>query len=460
VFPLAENHSFSFTDSVREARERLASVLRAQAEQVQKLNLGLTELQQLHERTDQETARQWDELARGAELAAAAQAETALARLLNAVRTLMTCTIPEQAFAVLTEQAAECGVRAAVFDVRGKAAWGASATGFGTTLPEKVFRSLVIPLNQDNPFRQVCETAGLVIASRDTLKKNRNVLDKFRPPADAAILLLPIRSAGTVAAILYVDSGTKGGPVPTIVLTILAEFAGAQVDRLIALSGGVTVDEVGAEFREPAARELQGGQAPAEAGAGDTEFGELPDDQSTHSESWAEAPASQESATVAVADANAEAGLVEPSPLAPEPTASPGDIAAEPQQTASGPGTSLPQVTTTEGATPPTAGAAIASESAQSIEAEQKLHKDAKRFARLLVSEIELYNQAKVADGRTNRDLYMRLKSDIDRSRQAFEKRFGKLLGNQTDYFHDELVRTLAGSDSAVLGPEYPGPSA
>jgi len=93
-------------------------------------------------------------------------------------------------------------------------------------------------------------------------------------------------------------------------------------------------------------------------------------------------------------------------------------------------------------------------------ESEQKVHKDAKRFAKLLVSEIELYNKAKVADGRKNGDLYKRLKTDIDRSRQTFEKRFGKVLSKQFDYFHDELVKNLAANDSAVLGPEYPGPSA
>jgi DNA replication initiation complex subunit (GINS family) len=96
----------------------------------------------------------------------------------------------------------------------------------------------------------------------------------------------------------------------------------------------------------------------------------------------------------------------------------------------------------------------------QLSEAEQKMHKDAKRFARLLVSEIDLYNKAKVAEGRKNKDLYKRLKPDIDRSRQTFAKRFGKVLDKQFDYFHDELIKTLAANDATVLGPEYPGPAA
>jgi len=90
---------------------------------------------------------------------------------------------------------------------------------------------------------------------------------------------------------------------------------------------------------------------------------------------------------------------------------------------------------------------------------EEKVHRDAKRFAGLLVSEIELYNKAKVQDGRKSGDLYKRLKSDIDRSRQTYEKRFGKEVGKQYDYLHEELVRILAGSDAALLGSEYPGPT-
>jgi hypothetical protein len=95
----------------------------------------------------------------------------------------------------------------------------------------------------------------------------------------------------------------------------------------------------------------------------------------------------------------------------------------------------------------------------QLSEAEQKIHKDARRFARLLVFEIELYNKAKVAEGRINKDLYKRMKLDIDRSRQTFSERFGKSVGKQFDYFHDELVKTLAGNDPSLLGSDYPGPS-
>jgi len=480
---LAENQPNSFADSIREARQRLAPELRAQAEQIRKLSLELTELQQLHERIEQEAARQWDEISRAAELAAAAAAEAqvaperALENVLGAVRGLMTCTIPEQVFEVLTEEASQWGVRAAIFDVRGKAAWGASAHGFGPALSEKVLRALIIPLNQNNPFRQVCETAGPVDAGADTLKKNRNVLDKLKPPPHAPVLLLPIRSAGTVAAIFYADPGEGGQPLPVNALKILAEFAGAQIDRLIALSGGFSTDEVEKEVAEAV--------APAEEAHVEVAARE-PAPAEPHAEEPAvDKPVVQET----VAEARAEVGVVEPAvpkpeppAPAPEPLAATAEVTVEPPQSVapvveSAPAPPVveqpaelvsppppievpPPVTVAESAPPPPPPAPAGFDPSQLSEAEQKVHKDAKRFAKLLVSEIELYNKTKVADGRRNRDLYKRLKSDIDRSRQTYEKRFGKALSKQVDYFYEELVKTLAANDSTVLGPEYPGPSA
>jgi hypothetical protein len=84
---------------------------------------------------------------------------------------------------------------------------------------------------------------------------------------------------------------------------------------------------------------------------------------------------------------------------------------------------------------------------------EQKAHDDAKRFARLVVSEIKLYNESKVAEGRKTKDIYERLKDDIERGRQMYHDRVSAHVRESTDYFHDELVRILAGGDSSALGP-------
>ena len=50
------------------------------------------------------------------------------------------------------------------------------------------------------------------------------------------------------------------------------------------------------------------------------------------------------------------------------------------------------------------------------------VHRKAQRFARLLVDEIKLYNQVKVSEGRKNKDLYDRLKEDIEKSRITYQE--------------------------------------
>jgi len=93
------------------------------------------------------------------------------------------------------------------------------------------------------------------------------------------------------------------------------------------------------------------------------------------------------------------------------------------------------------------------------LEEADKRHKDARRLARLLVSEIKLYNENAVNQGRTNNDLYNRLKKDIDRSMDVFGQRVPEEVRNQFDYIHDELVRQLADGDPAKLGENAPKPN-
>ncbi|HMO80660.1 MAG TPA: hypothetical protein PKD24_07705 [Pyrinomonadaceae bacterium] len=90
-------------------------------------------------------------------------------------------------------------------------------------------------------------------------------------------------------------------------------------------------------------------------------------------------------------------------------------------------------------------------------EDEKKLHNNARRFARLLVSEIKLYNEQKVVEGREAADLYDRLREAIDRSREMYDKRVESHVADKFDYFHYELVNSLAEGDSEKLGANYPG---
>jgi hypothetical protein len=93
------------------------------------------------------------------------------------------------------------------------------------------------------------------------------------------------------------------------------------------------------------------------------------------------------------------------------------------------------------------------------LEATDKRHKDARRLARLLVSEIKLYNENAVREGRNKSDLYVRLKKDIDRSTDVYTQRVPEEVRAQFDYLWDELVRQLAEGDGSKLGPDGPKPN-
>jgi hypothetical protein len=75
----------------------------------------------------------------------------------------------------------------------------------------------------------------------------------------------------------------------------------------------------------------------------------------------------------------------------------------------------------------------------------------ARRYARLLVSEIKLYHEAEVVSGREARDLATRLGGEIARARSQYEQRVPLPVRQRVDFFHDELVRTLAGGDERLF---------
>ena len=78
---------------------------------------------------------------------------------------------------------------------------------------------------------------------------------------------------------------------------------------------------------------------------------------------------------------------------------------------------------------------------------------DARRLARLLISEIKLYNEKKVEEGKAAGDVYERLKDDIERSRQVYIERVPENVRREADYFHEELIRILADGRAEALGP-------
>jgi hypothetical protein len=75
----------------------------------------------------------------------------------------------------------------------------------------------------------------------------------------------------------------------------------------------------------------------------------------------------------------------------------------------------------------------------------------ARRYARLLISEIRMYHEPEVLAGRRDRDLATRLGGEIERARVMYEQRVAPEVRARTDFFHAELVRTLANGDASLL---------
>lgn len=75
----------------------------------------------------------------------------------------------------------------------------------------------------------------------------------------------------------------------------------------------------------------------------------------------------------------------------------------------------------------------------------------ARRVARLLVSEIRLNREADVMQGRAQGDLGSRLADDIDRARRQYQQRVSDAVPGRDALFDEEVLKTLANGDAALL---------
>jgi TIR domain-containing protein len=81
-------------------------------------------------------------------------------------------------------------------------------------------------------------------------------------------------------------------------------------------------------------------------------------------------------------------------------------------------------------------------------------YEQAQILARLLVSEIKLYNQSAVEEGWAEGNIYEKVTEYIERSWQFYKERVNPEVLNSTDYFYQELVEILAEGDESKLGFE------
>ncbi len=88
----------------------------------------------------------------------------------------------------------------------------------------------------------------------------------------------------------------------------------------------------------------------------------------------------------------------------------------------------------------------------------QDLHRRANRVAKVAMQDIKLLRPKDVRLGRENKDICIRLRSDLDKARKEYDRRFRAIQDHPVDYFQRWMVEILAGGDVGALG-EYPYPS-
>lgn len=289
-------------------------------------------------------------------------------------------------------------------------------------------RGMSIPLTSDTVLRAALSSQQTFYGSPDHQSENQSLLGRLGRVQPQRVLAVPLKVRSKTAALIYADSADSGEVATNV-----------EAIELLAHTAGLVVELVSLRARGSDATQAKPAPAPEPARAPEPVVKPTP----------APAPPVQAHEFVAAHEAAPE----------PAPYKEPAVIPAAPAVSApaaSAPSyfrpTSQPQVPPPMPAPPPASVVGAVGE-------EEKAHNDARRFARLLVSEIKLYNEQKVGDGRRAGDLYDRLKEDIDRSRQMYEKRVTPSVASKFDYFYDELVSTLAEGDPSKLGSDCPGPS-
>ncbi len=307
----------------------------------------------------------------------------------------------------LVEEVSHYADRAALFIVKGTNAIGWAARGIE---PADAVKQVNVPLGADTVFRNVYNGKHTLRGHISHTPGTAQALARLGG-APQGLLAVPLILRDKLAAILYCDSSSEEFP-PRY----------ADLIEVLVLMAGKTIDILSLAPKTPAAARTT---SPGVAGAG---------------------------LAAPVAPAASGPGTSPPvRPTAPPPAPAPPPAAHD--EGSSTVMFNAGQMAAVRAATPAAPPAPPAAPARALSPEEQKGHEDAKRFARLVVSEIKLYNEPKVAEGRRGRDLYERLKEDIERGRAMYNDRVPAHVRDHTNYFFDELVRILAGGDVGALGP-------
>ncbi|HUQ33167.1 MAG TPA: hypothetical protein VM095_13685 [Pyrinomonadaceae bacterium] len=374
----------------------------------------------------------------------------------------------------LVNRAASFAPRVAFFVIKNDQAIGWRARGLEGTVGDDAIREIVLPLSADTPLSDVVRSRKSWSGAPGGNAEDYLLLNRLGSDPPQRMISIPLIARGKAAAVLYADSAALDADAINLeAIETLVRVAGMAVELLVGGSRSATSAQAQpsaaapAVTEEPQAEEGTSEQTPAAEASAQTqpqtwETGESPRPWSeaegavTEETPGADRASEASSASMPADDIGEETLVME----APQVSAEvyPSSSTAETQATAEAPNQQ-------QQAAAPAAGRRWGRGDTElpvevSDDDERRQHNDARRFARLLVSEIKLYNEQKVRDGRLEGDLYERLREDIDRSRQMYDKRVAPPVAARYDYFYHELVNTLAEGDPSKLGNDYPGQAA
>jgi hypothetical protein len=379
------------------------------------------------------------------------------AELARAVAEIQLGASQREILRALLDTSARYAARVALFVVKGNHATGWQARGFANSEAVKDFA-----LDENTPavVRAIGDRAVATVPVADL---DARFLEEFGTPASGAGRILPLMLKDKVAALIYADSGTAAAGLldgGSLELLVLSTSAWLEVNSLRKQAQKEPSAAAHADSHHWDSHGGAAAEAPSYPAA--NAVAQSNDPFASHAPVYAMAAAASAStgeASAAAANAEVEA----PIPIS-IPTTTDEGVTAEVQSAIAQVQTEVQSAVAemepalaeplpvghaeTETTPEPSPVSSISPE-------DQGVHRKAERFARLLVDEIKLYNQAKVAEGRKNKDLYDRLKEAIEKSRGTYQKRYGNTVAASGNYFQHEIIRSLAEDDVSIMGANF-----
>ncbi|HKG47680.1 MAG TPA: hypothetical protein VKB02_13175, partial [Pyrinomonadaceae bacterium] len=349
---------------------------------------------------------------RGVELAASessrAKASSDMAIVKAAIGDINEQKSQAEILKALVNRAASFAPRVAFFVIKGEQATGWRGRGFEGTVGDEAIQQITFSVNADTVIGSAAKGLATWSGEPGSHSEDHLVLNRLGEEPAQRIVAIPLKVRGRAVAVLYADSaGLDSESINLEALETLVTVSGMAVELLSAARG--TAPKRAMEEAPPPVEQPQPSYEPTSEYTRTPE----PEPESTPEPSFSNADTMQSYEP-------AYEQTYEPSPVEPasfvetvpveEPASfyehssataeQPSVIGEEPPAWSPAPVEALPASTPKR-----RYGQDVELPVEVHGEEERRLHNDARRFARLLISEIKLYNEQKVTEGRSEHDL-------------------------------------------------------